>query len=265
MDLTVLIVTRDRPILLEHAIRSIQASARAVAGEVATQVLVIDDSEDGSAVPVANRLDAEARRNPIRVPRNGLSAGRAWALPQVKTDLVALFDDDDLMLEDHIPRLLRRVLDGAEIAPTGYFYADPDPDDATNLVARDRPVLFPEPRLGDLLAGYQPVNDGALMWTEIAQSVRWDPSREMLMMYEVWLQLLFADRRFSVNPTATFLYRQHAGSLTRRMGGREDAIRRTLLDEYRVLAVERFGRVPAPSARVRMLNWRRSLRRAVRG
>jgi succinoglycan biosynthesis protein ExoO len=264
MDLTVLIVTRDRPVLLEHAIRSVQASARAAAGEVATRILVVDDSEDGNAVPVAERLEVEARRNPVRVPRNGLSAGRAWAIPQVQTDLVALFDDDDLMLEDHIPRLLGRILDGAEIVPTGYWYADPDPADVTRLVPRAKPVLFGEPRLGDLLAGYQPVNDGAMMLTGVAQSVRWDASREIQMMYDVWLQLLFAGRRFSVNPTATFLYRQHAGSLTRRMGEREDVIRKALLDEYRALAVERFGRVPPPSARVRAQNLRRSLRRALR-
>ena len=47
------------------------------------------------------------------------------------TELIALFDDDDLMLEDHIPRLWQRVRDGAEICSTGYWLADPDPADIT--------------------------------------------------------------------------------------------------------------------------------------
>jgi glycosyltransferase involved in cell wall biosynthesis len=265
MDLTILIVTRDRPHLLGPSIRSVLASAKAAEAEVNTHVLVIDDSNDGSAKPVAATLGVDYRQNPIRRDGNGLSVARAWALPQVHTDLIALFDDDDLMLEDQIPRQLRRIREGAEICPTGYWLADPDPSDGTKLVPRARPVRPRQPCLGDLLVGYQTVNDGAMMWTEVAQSVVWDPGREVHMMYDVWIQLLFAGRRFVPNPTATFLYRQHAASLTRNETKRDDEIRIELIAESRALAMERFGRVPGPSLGVRMsLAYQATLRGARR-
>jgi glycosyltransferase involved in cell wall biosynthesis len=263
MDLTILLVTRDRPILLEHSIRSILASARAAKSEVATRVLVVDDSDDGSAEPVAALFEVDYDRSPVRAGRNGPDAARAWALPLIRTDLVALFDDDDLMLEDHIGRLARHIRNGADVCPTGYWYADPDPTDVTKLVARQRQLLRP-PRLGDLLAGYQPVNDGAMMRTSVAHSVVWDPGREILMMYHVWLQMLFAGRKFVVNRSATFLYRQHAASVSHNLGEREATLKSELLGESRSLAVERFGQVPKPSAPVRLLIARNALGWAIR-
>ena len=263
MDLTILLVTRERPVLLEHSIRSILLSAEAAKPDVATRVLVIDDAESGSAEPVAASLGVEYERNPMRVARNGLSAARAWAIPRVRTDLVAMFDDDDLMLEDHIARLARRIGDGADICSTGYWFADPDPTDVTKLIPRRRRLLR-HPRLGDLLAGYQPVNDGAMMRTSVAQSVEWDPAREILMMYHVWLQLLLAGRRFVVNRSATFLYRQHAASMSHNLGEREAALRAELIAESRAIAATQFGRVPRPSIPVRLQLARGALRQAIR-
>jgi glycosyltransferase involved in cell wall biosynthesis len=264
MDLTILLVTRDRPVLLAHSIRSILASAAAAEPDIVTQVLVVDDSEDGSAGPVAASLDIPYERNPIRGARKGPDAARAWAIPQIRTDLVALFDDDDLMLEDHIPRLARQICHGADVCSTGFWYADPDPADVTKLVARRR-HLPRQPRLGDLLAGYQPVNDQAMMRTPVAQSVEWDPARETLMTYHVWIQLLLADRRFVVNRSATFLYRQHAASLSHNLDARQPALRAQLLAESRALAVEKYGRVPGPSIPVRLGLARFALGKAIRG
>lgn len=264
MDLTILLVTRDRPLLLGHSIRSIQVSARAAQPDVSTRILIVDDSEAGSAGPVAELAGVGYVRNPVRVARNGLSAARAWAIPLVRTDLVALFDDDDLMLEDHISRLARCIREGADICVTGYWYADPDPTDNTKLVPRPSPARPRQPRLGDLLAGYQPINDGAMMRTSVAQSVVWDPGREILMMYHVWLQLLFAGSKFVVNRTPTFLYRQHAASMSHNLGERESALRAALLAESRALAIDRYGRVPGPSLPVRLVLARRALGRALR-
>ena len=264
MDLTILLVTRDRPVLLEHSIRSILASAAAAEPDVLTRILVVDDSDEGSARSVATVLGAMYERNPAHSARNGLSAARAWAIPRVQTDLVAMFDDDDLMLVDHIGRLSRHIRDGADICSTGFWYADPDPVDFTKLVPRPTPARPRRPRLGDLLAGFQPVNDGAMMRTSIAQSVVWDPQREILMMYHVWLQLLFAGHRFVVNESPTFLYRQHAASMSHNLGPREAALRAKLLAESRALAVERYGRVPAASVLVRLKLVRRQLAAALR-
>ena len=160
MDLTILLVTRDRPVMLEHSIRSVLASAEAAKPDTATRVLVVDDSDDGSAEPVATTLHVEYWRNPVRDARFGQAAARAWAIPLIRSDLVAMFDDDDLMMEDHISRLVRHIHEGADICSTGFWVADPDPTDPARLVPRRR-QLFRKARLGDLLVGYQPVNDGA--------------------------------------------------------------------------------------------------------
>ncbi len=179
--------------------------------------------------------------------------------PADPDDLVALFDDDDLMLEDHIVRLARHIRDGADICVTGYWYADPDPEDVTKLVPRPIPYRPRQPQIGNLLVGFQPVNDGAMMRTTVAQSVTWDPAREILMMYHVWIQLLFAGRTFVVNRSPTFLYRQHAASLSANMGKREAELRAQLIAESRALAIERWGRVPGPSLPVRLRIARRGL------
>jgi glycosyltransferase involved in cell wall biosynthesis len=226
---------------------------------VVTRVLVVDDSDEGTARSVAASHDVDYERNPVRVARNGLSAARAWAIPRIRTDLVAMFDDDDLMLEDHIGRLAGRIRDGADICSTGFWYADPDPGDITRLIPRRKPARPRQPRLGDLLVGYQPVNDGAVMRTAVAQSVVWDPRREILMIYHVWLQLLFAGHQFVVNRSPTFLYRQHQASMSHNLGPREAELREQLLAESRALAVKRFGRVPGPSFPVRLTLVRRAL------
>lgn len=264
MDLTILLVTRDRPVLLGPSIDSILASARTAQPEVRTRILVIDDSDDGSAKTVSANHDVVYERNPIRDAPFGQAAARAWAIPRVDTELVAFFDDDDLMLQDHIPRLVRRIREGADICSTGFWYADPDPTDSTKLIARRRQLVRP-PRLGDMLVGFQPVNDGAMMRTAVAQSVVWDPGREILMMYHVWLQLLLAGHTFVANRSATFLYRQHAASVSHNLGPREQALTAELLSESRALALERYGYVPGPSAATRLRLARQMLAAAIRG
>ncbi len=85
MDLTILVVTRDRPTLLAPSIRSILASAEAARLDVATRVWVVDDSDERTAKPVAASLGVDYDHNPVRVVGNGLSAARAWAIPQIQT------------------------------------------------------------------------------------------------------------------------------------------------------------------------------------
>lgn len=263
MDLTIILVTRDRPHLLGGSIRSILASAAAATPRVMTRVVVVDDSDDGSAFPVASAFSVEYLRNPIRDAPFGQAAARAWMIPQVATDLVAFFDDDDLMLEDHISLLAGRIVKGGDVCSTGFWFADPDPTDATKLVARRR-QLVAQPRLGDLLVGSQPVNDGAMMRTEVAQSITWDPTWEVLTMYHVWLQLLLAGRIFVVNRSATFLYRQHAASVSHNLGEREAELQARLLAESRLIALERLGTIPGPSLHVRLAEARASVGLAVR-
>ncbi len=246
-----MIATADRPRFLEGAVRSVLASADQAAPAVRSRVLVVDDAESGSAERVARAAGVDYLRNPIRDGRRNPSAARAWGLQQVETEVVALFDDDDLMLDDHIERLAAHIAAGADVVSTGYWYAEPDPEDPTRLVPLRRQLLR-EPRLGDLLRGFQSVNDQSMLRTDVARSVEWDPERENTMMYHVWLQLLLDGRRFVANRSATFLYRQHPTSLSHTLDEHDGRLRERLLAESTTAAVARFGSVPGPSWGVRM-------------
>ncbi len=63
--LTVLIATADRPRLLDATIRSVLTSA-AAAPDVETSILVVDDSEAGTAAETAARHPVAYVRNPVR-------------------------------------------------------------------------------------------------------------------------------------------------------------------------------------------------------
>lgn len=250
MNLTILIATADRPAFLRGAIESLQGSATAARLSATTRILVVDDAEGQSARDVARAAGVDYAPNPDRDPRRNPSAARAWGLRQVDTELVAFFDDDDLALDGHLVALHERIANGADVCATGYWLADPDPTDPLRLVPRRRQLLRPA-RLGDLLRGFQPVNDQSMLRTAVATSATWDPDRENTMMYDVWLQMLLAGRRFETTGTATFLYRQHPTSLSHTLDRRDAELRTELLAERRADAVRALGSVPGPSPEIR--------------
>jgi glycosyltransferase involved in cell wall biosynthesis len=249
--LTVLIATKDRPDYLRGAVESLQASARAALGEGGARVLVVDDADSRSAQPIAEATGADYAFNPVRDPRRNPSAARIHGLSLVDTELVALFDDDDIALPGHLGAQLREIDRGADVCATGYWVADPDPADATRLVPV-RKVIPRQARLGDLLLGFQPITDQSMFRTEAARSVTWDVERQNTMLYDVFLQLLLAGRRIARTRQATFLYRQHPTSLSKTLDAADAALRQQLFAERRADAAARFGRVPGPSPEIRL-------------
>ena len=250
LDLTVLITTADRPTLLPFAIRSALASAARAEPFVRTRVMVVDNSPSASAKSAAVPLGVTYVQNPERDDRRNPSSARAWAMSQIETDLVAIFDDDDQMLVGHIAAMASKIRAGADVCSSGYWLARPDPYDPSVLVPYKRQLLR-LPRLGDLLAGVQPVNDQAMIRTDVARSVRWEPARENTMMYHVWMQLVLAERRFDTTGIATFLYRRHPTSLSQTLDARDDTLRSELIAEFGQRAIDRYGHLPAPSLDVR--------------
>jgi hypothetical protein len=257
--LTIFIATADRPQFLAGAVASLQVSAR-LAGLADTRILIVDDADSRSARPVAQSLGVSYAPNPVRDSRRNPSAARAWAVTQIDTELVALFDDDDIALPEHVAALRDGIDAGADVCATGYWLADPDPADPRRLVPVRR-VHLRRARLGDLLLGYQPVNDQSMLRTEVARSVTWDPERENTMMYDVWLQLLLARRRFATTGTATFLYRQHPTSLSHTLDARDAELRDALLAERAREAAAVFGAIPGPSPEIRLRRFVERLRR----
>lgn len=97
IDVSVVIPTFRRPALLEEAI----ASVRAQAG-VQVELIVVDDSPEGSAEAIAGKFGASVRylRNPE--PTGGFpSVVRNLGWPLASGRFVHFLDDDDLVPEGH--------------------------------------------------------------------------------------------------------------------------------------------------------------------
>jgi glycosyltransferase involved in cell wall biosynthesis len=97
IDVSVVIPTFRRPALLEEAI----ASVRAQAG-VKVELIVVDDSPEGSAAATAGKFGASVRylRNPQ--PTGGFpSVVRNLGWPLANGRFVHFLDDDDLVPEGH--------------------------------------------------------------------------------------------------------------------------------------------------------------------
>jgi hypothetical protein len=121
-------------------------------------------------------------------------------------------------------------------------------------------VIPRKARLGDLLAGWNSINDGALFRTELARELHWDSSLADVMMYSVFLQALIAGWRVERTGSATFLYRQHGSNRSQRLAPSDRTTRDEVLSRYRAEVRSRDGSVPGMHWTVRL---RSMLARAV--
>lgn len=139
--------------------------------------------------------------------RDGSSAMRNRLLSAVQTEWVAVLDDDDVALPDHL-RLLLGATSDADVV-----YSLP------TVEGRDgwQPVgPFDAERLRR--ESYIPAT--ALVRTSMAQGIGgWRHSREVKNGWEdwdLWLRLLDAGGRFAYVPEVTWRYRFHGGNKTNR-------------------------------------------------
>lgn len=92
---SVIIGTRDRPALLRNALKSI----RALEGDDLVFEILIGDN---GGLPETKAVAEEFGAYHEVTDKNGCAAARNLALRQVTGEFVALLDDDDIWLEDHI-------------------------------------------------------------------------------------------------------------------------------------------------------------------
>jgi glycosyltransferase involved in cell wall biosynthesis len=239
-DITVVVTTADRPDWLERSLRSVLATIRA--DGVEATVLVVDDSRDpGPAREVAASQGADYAINPTHASTTNPSSARIFGLSRVETPLFAFFDDDDVMLAGHLGLMKGHVDHGADLCATGYFVGR----DRDGGLARGRRVIPRQGRLGDLLAGWNSINDGSMMRTEAALKLRWDPELANVMMYSVFVQALVEGWRVDRTAQPTFIYRQSTNSQSRSLDEDDDQVRLAMLSHYRDIVRRRDGRVPA--------------------
>lgn len=234
-----IVTTADRADWLERSLRSIVATIDA--DGIEGTVLVVDDSRaPGPARESADRHGAVYVTNPDHATTTNPSAARVFGLSHVETPMFAFFDDDDVMLPGHLGLMKRRLDDGADLCATGHFVGR-ETDDG---LVRGRRVIPRQGRLGDLLAGWNSINDGSMMRTEAARSLRWDPEMANVMMYSVFVQALVEGWRVARTGQPTFIYRQSPDSQSRSLDVNDSATREAMLEHYRDVVRQRDGRVP---------------------
>jgi hypothetical protein len=106
IDISVVILTQRRPEGLELAVRSVLRQT--AAGQVAVELVIVDNDQLPSARSLVARLAAEAPFPVIFVhePRAGVAHARNTALMRARARFVAFLDDDEEAPDDWLAELL---------------------------------------------------------------------------------------------------------------------------------------------------------------
>ena len=108
-DVSVIIVTYNRSVLLERAIESVLAQTYSD-----FEIIIVDDGSTDNTPDVAKRYGDKVRY--LRQDHAGLPAGRNLGIKDAKGRWVALLDDDDLWYKDKLSRQVERIRDLPEPA-----------------------------------------------------------------------------------------------------------------------------------------------------
>jgi glycosyltransferase involved in cell wall biosynthesis len=163
----VVIATRDRPELVQRAVRSALAQTQAPA-----EVVVVDDGSD-PPLELAPALAVEERVRLVRLqPGGGAGAARNTGVAKSSAPLVAFLDDDDEWRPDKLARqvaALDGLPDDVAAVDCGYELREPgrpvwrslpDPERQLRRTLLERPALMPSSLLirrqaFDDLGGFQ--------------------------------------------------------------------------------------------------------------
>lgn len=200
---SVVVPTRNRPVELGEALASITAQLSLDAGEV--EAIVVNDGGE----PIDRILDA-AREQGLPViglqhPRRlGLPSARNTGLDRAAGAAVALLDDDDVFLPEHLATALTALESGGvEGVATGCLVTEQRVDPTgpvTGAVAWD--VDF-DPRLLEVCNLF-PVHTAVFRRPE---SARFDPGLPAIEDWDFWLRLTRQhDYRFARVPSPTVVY-----------------------------------------------------------
>lgn len=219
-DTTIILTTHDRPQWFE------QARASAVAQ--GCRLIVVDDASE-----------PEYANADIRFPaRVGFARARVAAVAHVDTPFVAFLDDDDVLCDDWLARSLEVMAEGYDVVAASYVDTDAE-------LRRLRTHSLPVPTMRDLMAGYNPVNDFALIRRSVLEGVTWHPERESALMFSLWLDLLAKGARFAVVPDRWLWQRRlHGRNMSISLGAKDAAWRAEAIAEHSPIVpdwIEAFG------------------------
>jgi Glycosyl transferase family 2 len=207
VEVTAVIPTRDRAVLLRQTLHSVVAQRG-----VELEVVVVDDgSADGTGALVAGLGDERVRL--VRHPRpRGVSAARNRGIAEARGSWVAFLDDDDLWAPDK----LASQLAAAAAAGAGWAYAGAVEVDAAGRLLGGHPP----PSAEELLAGLRRRNlmpAGASNVVAradlLAAAGGFDLALRHLADWDLWLRLGRLATPAGV-PAPLVAYRLHDGQAT---------------------------------------------------
>lgn len=226
-DVTIVVATYDRPAMLEVELHSILASEATVrARGYAARIIVVDDcSPTHAARHVVDRVGAGVEY--LRLPDNRGVAGALLAgFERVESRYYALWGDDDFMLPRWFALHLAAIEKGHDVVSGSYWLADAE-------LLPTRPVVLPPATLADLMANRVTANDGSLVRRSALDGISWKPERGRAMVMSMWLALASAGKAFTSIDEPSWLYRRHAGNISRGRDATFQAQRQAAIAEHR--------------------------------
>ena len=199
---SVVIPVYNRPRLIGEAI----ACAIDAASSVTFEIIAVDDASTDETWDVLQRLgEGDARVRVARMARNGgQSAARNHALTLARGRYVKFLDSDDLLLPDHLPREVRALDDGADIAVSGWQEELP----SGGIATYDAPQFVSI--VDDVLAGRAVPTSSALYRRD--RGWQWDPSLRKLDDWDFFCQAALGASRIDSVPGAAYVLRGHSGA-----------------------------------------------------
>ena len=195
------------------AAQTIGATVASVLGQTYRdlELVVVDDGSTDRTAAIA-----EAHGEPVRVVRQenrGVAAARNRGIEAAAGELIVFCDADDILLPEHVARLVR-VWDerggiatansywllpgGIHASKTRYRGGFPKPDQQRRAILEQNFVsplsLFPR-ALADVIGGF-------------------DEERRRAEDWDFWIRAIFAGRRVTLQPEPTALYRWGTASLS---------------------------------------------------
>jgi glycosyltransferase involved in cell wall biosynthesis len=220
-DVTIVVVTYNRPAMLDVMLQSVWTSA----GEVseAVRVIVVDDcSPTEDAKPIAKKWACDY----VRLPENrGVGGALAAGFELVDSPYYALWGDDDFLLPNWFPLHLATMAEGWDVVAGSYWKAD------ANLKQR-RKVVLPPATFAALKRGNVQCNDGSLVRRDSIGEVKFRPERERAMMMTFWLAMAAQGAKFTAIREPTWLYRRHSSNLSNQLTEHDASLRRAAVAEY---------------------------------
>lgn len=240
---SVVIPTYNRPDMLRSALASV-AGQRGLGGEI--EVIVVNDggTEVKDAVDTARDHNLPARL--IDLPANrGLPRARNIGIDSARGEFLALLDDDDIFLPDHLATMVETIerenVDAAYgICPVSTRRVDP-------ALPPPRLESWSHPFDGELLSVANFISVHAAVVRMPPTDARYDPALPALEDWDMWLRLTRQHGyRFHHVPEPTVIYHRLPAQQSMCGATMSDA---AALSVFGRLAQRIWARWPATTAR----------------